>query len=85
MKTVAEIKWEANLLLWVDEEEDTRKIEKILIKQGGSGRLIEGFKMLPNEEIKISFGDSPVLPVLQYFNNKYEEKSMVFFTDGGEK
>lgn len=93
METVPEIKKQAAIFLWVDEEEDTREIEKILethFKKGGSGKLIESFKMIPNsdpdkEAIEINFGDGPIIPVTEYLTKKYNEKTMLVFYRWGQK
>jgi hypothetical protein len=93
METVLDIKKQANIFLWLDEEKDTREIEKILdkhFKEGYSGKLIESFKMIQNkdpdkEAVEINLGDSPVMLVLEYFSKKYEEKTMLVFYRWGQK
>lgn len=93
METVPDIKRQANVFLWVDEEKDTREIEKILdnrFKGGGGGKLIEGFKMIQNkdpnkEAIEINFGDSPIIPIMEYLSKKYNEKTMIVFYRWGQK
>lgn len=93
METVSDIKRQASTFLWIDEEEDTREIEKILdthFRNGRGGKLIEGFKLVPNKDIdkaaiEINFGDSPVIPIMEYLFKKYEEKGMLVFYRWGQK
>jgi hypothetical protein len=93
METVSDIKKQAGNFLWVEEEKDTREIEKILdnhFKEGGSGKLIESFKMSPNkvpdkEGIEINFGSSLVIPIMEYLSKKYNEKTMLVFYRWGQK
>lgn len=93
LETMPDIKKQAGIFLWVDEEEDRREIERILDNHfgiGGSGKLIESFKMVPNkdpdkEAVEINFGDSPVIPIMEYLSRKYDEKAMLVFYRWGQK
>lgn len=93
METVPDIKKQASIFLWVDEEKDTCEIERILDNHfgaGGSRKLIESFKMVPNkgpgdEAVEINLGDSPVIPILEYLSRKYDEKAMLVFYRWGQK
>jgi hypothetical protein len=83
MTSIPEIREKAKTLLWLDEEEDSEAVNEIIKqhqKENYDGRLIRDYQLSTNGDLRITFGDHPLIAICQYFDRKYgEDDGMAYY------